>query len=472
MDVNSLKKYVEKQFVLNVLPNLKNFIRIPNLSPLYDSNWKTNGYLLKAANLIISFAKSLNIKNAEINLLQDEGHTAMIYIEVPASRPNDTRTVLFYGHYDKQPHGTGWDDDKSPTNPVIINGRLYGRGSADDGYASFSILTAIKTCQDYNCPLPRICCIFEGAEESSDVDLRYYFEKLMPVLGNNIVAFIPLDSGCSDYNRLWLTNSLRGYLDFDVVVETLENECHYGPEASGIIAENLFLVRKIYDGLIDSTNGEFKLEEFKVKEIPQIIEEQMEKQIEVLGEEYIKNLPLYDGVSPLKKDIKELIISNTWKPTCNILGIDNCPKIEDKGFGVKPGIRVRFSTRLPPLIDKEKVKEALKTAISENTYFGAKISLGDYLDIGEGTLLMNMSNKTKNILNKASLEFFGNESVFNGGGGSIPFINYFQSKYPDTDIICTGIVGVDGNEHGPNENLNIEACKKMICILCYFLSEI
>ena len=326
MDSSTLIKYVEKQFILNTLPNLMNFIRIPNLSPGFDPDWNTNGLLLKAANLIISFAKSLNIKNAEINLLQDSPYTPLVFIDIPATRQNDKRTVLFYGHYDKQPYGTGWDKDKSPTNPVIIDGHLFGRGSADDGYASFSILTAIKTCQEFNCPMPRICCIFEGAEETIDFHIRYYFDKLMPVLGQNIVAFIPLDSGCSDYNRMWIANSLRGFCDFDINIKTLDEVSHYGPEGSGVIAENLFLLRKIYDGFIDSTNGEFKLEEFKVDQIPEIIEEQMKKEIEVVGDTYIKNIPLYDGVSPLKTDVRELMISNRWKPTFYILGIDNCPK--------------------------------------------------------------------------------------------------------------------------------------------------
>ena len=130
-----------------------------------------------------------------------------------------------------------------------------------------------------------------------------------------------------------------------------------------------------------------------------------------------------------------------------------------------------MSMRLPPLVDKDKIIEALKKVISDNTFFGANVSLGFY-DYGEGVFMGNMTNKSKNILNKASLEFFGNEMIFNGGGGSIPFISYFQSKYPNADIICTGIVGSDAHEHGPNENLNMEACKKMICILSYFLSEI
>ena len=268
-----------------------------------------------------------------------------------------------------------------------------------------------------------------------------------------------------------MTNSLRGVFDFDINIETLQKDSHYGPEASGIIAENMFLARKIYDGIIDSTNGEIKLKEFQIDKIPKIIEQQIQKEIEILGDDYIKAIPLYDGVSPLKNNVKELMINNRWKPSCNILGIDNCSKIEDGGFGVSSGIKVRMSMRIPPLINKDKAIEALKNAISQNTYFGTKISLG-YYDFAEGVLFADMKTRTQNILNRASLLFFGNESIFNGGGGSIPFITYFKNQYPNTDIICTGIVGSDCHEHGPNENLNVEACKKIICVLCYFLSEI
>ena len=471
MDKKSFEKYVEKMFTYNLLPSLMDFVRIPNLSPAYDSNWKTNGLLLKAANLIISYAKSLNIKNAEINLLQDKEYTPFIFIEIPSSRVNDDRTVLLYAHFDKQPYGTGWDEDKQPTNPVIINGRLYGRGGADDGYASFSILTAIKACQDHNCPMPRICLLFEGAEESTDEDLTYYFNKILPIIGNNVIAFIPLDSGCSDYERLWITNSLRGVIDFVISVRSLDNDCLYGPEASGRIAENLFLLRKALDGVVDTNNGEILIDEFHVKEIPKVIEEEMEKEIEIVGDKFFDEIPLYDGVKPLKSDVKEAMINNRWKPCISILGIDNCPKTEDNGFGVSQKINVELSMRLPPSVNGKAAMEALKKVISNNTYFGAKIELGDMF-VADGWQLSNFSTRTRNVLNKASLEYFGNELVFTGVGGSIPFITYFQTKYPNADVICTGVLGADSFEHGPNENLNIEVCKKMILVLCYFLSEI
>ena len=471
MDVKSFRKYIEKMFTYNTLPNLMNFIRIPNLSPAFDNNWNTNGYLLKAANLIISFAKSLEIKNAEINLIQDQGYTPLIYIDIQSSRKNDTRTVLFYSHFDKQPHGTGWDENKGPTKPVIENNRLFGRGSVDDGYASFSILTAIKACQDHNCPLPRIFCIFEGAEESTDEHLTYYFDKLMPIIGNNIIAFIPLDSGGSDYDRLWITNSLRGVLNLYLKIQTLDNNCNFGPEASGRIAENLFLLRKSLEGIFDTNTGEVKIDELHAKEIPKNIEEEMNKEIEIVGDKFFNGIPLYEGVQPLKTDVKEAMINLRWKPTCVISGIDNCPQIEENGFGVYKSINVRISMRIPPGINVANGIEAIKKAINNNIYFGAKISL-ERFGYADGWYLNKISDRTKNILKKASLEFFGNESIFKGVGGTIPFITYFQSKYPDTDIICTGICGDDSFEHGPNENLNLDACKKMILVLCYYITEI
>ena len=197
----------------------------------------------------------------------------------------------------------------------------------------------------------------------------------------------------------------------------------------------------------------------------------MEKEIKIIGDKYIESIPLYEGVEPLSKDVKELMILNRWKPTCNILGIDNGPTIDDNGFSVNSGIKVKMSMRIPPGIDDEKAVEALKKCVEENIYFDAKVTV-DNFDVGKGFINNKLSNRTQNILNKASKEFFGNESVNFGVGLSIPFINYFQSKYPKAEIICTGICGHDSQEHGANENLNIQACKNLVGVLCYFLTEI
>jgi acetylornithine deacetylase/succinyl-diaminopimelate desuccinylase-like protein len=471
MDKKSFEKHVEKLWTSSALPYLMDFIRIPNLSPAFDYNWNTNGLLDKTADFVMSYIKSLDIKKAKIDLIKDKEYTPLIFIDIEPSRQGDSRTVLFYAHFDKQPHGVGWDENKGPTKPVIENNHLYGRGTADDGYAIFSILTIIKVCQDLNCPLPRICVIFEGAEESTNDHLSHYCDKLIPIIGNNLIAFLPLDAACSDYDRLWLTNSLRGILDYELNIESLDKDCNYGPEASGRVAENCFLVRKVLDGIMDTTTGEIKISEFHVKEIPKFIEEQMKKEIEVIGDKYFDVVPLYPGVSPVKTDVKEAMINNRWKPTCSILGIDNCPKFEDNGFIVKKSIKAKLSMRLPPGIKENESMNALNKNINENMYFGAKFSI-ENIDYNEGWRMNLLSERTEKILNEGSKEFFGNEMVYKGDGRSIPFITYFQSKYPDIEVICTGICGVDSVEHGPNENVNLDACKKLILVLCHFLINI
>ena len=441
MDKKTLKKYIEKSFTLNMLPYLMDFIRIPNLSPAFDFNWSTNGLLDKTANFIMSYIQSLELKKANINLIKDKGYTPLIFIEIDSSRKNDSRTILFYAHFDKQPHGIGWDENKGPTKPIIENNHLYGRGTADDGYAIFSILISIKACQELNYPLPRICVIFEGAEESTNEHLIHYFNKLMPIIGDNLIAFLPLDAACSDYNRLWITNSLRGIVDFEINVQPLDNDCNYAPEASGRTAENYFLIRKILDGIIDNTNGEVKIEEFQVKEIPKLIEEQMEKEIEIFGEQYFNTIPLYPGVIPVKTEVKDAMINNRWKPTCSILGIDNCPKKDNYELGVKKSMKVKISMRLPPGIKEKESIYALENTIKSNIYFGSKCSIGN-VNYNEGWQMNPLAERTEKILDIASLEFFGNKIIYKGDGRSIPFITYFQSKYPNTDIICTGICGI------------------------------
>ena len=166
----------------------------------------------------------------------------------------------------------------------------------------------------------------------------------------------------------------------------------------------------------------------------------MEKEIEVFGEQFFDIIPLYPGVTPVKTKVKDEMINNRWKPTCSILGIDNCKKKEDNGFGVSKSMKVKISMRLPPPgINEEESINALKNTIKNNTYFSAKSNI-ENIDFNQGWKMTPLSERTEKILNKGSFEFFGNEIIYKGDERRIPFITYFQSKYPQTDIICTELV--------------------------------
>lgn len=135
------------------MPSLVEYIRIPNQSKAFDPEWNTNGLLKKAADHINDWVKNFQIAGLKSEVIKDPEFSPIIFIEIPG---NVDDTFLFYGHFDKQPPLYGWDEDLGPTKPVIRNGRLYGRGGADDGYSTYASMIAIKALQDQGLPIPSI----------------------------------------------------------------------------------------------------------------------------------------------------------------------------------------------------------------------------------------------------------------------------------------------------------------------------
>ena len=144
MEKTSFQDFIFEDFDKNLVPNLMDFVRIPNLSRAFDKDWDTNGLLLKAANFLKNWVSSQNLENTTIELIQEKGRTPTLLIQVEATNKQPEPSLLFYGHLDKQPHFTGWTKG-GPTDPIIDNDRLYGRGSADDGYAVFAAVLTVKT---------------------------------------------------------------------------------------------------------------------------------------------------------------------------------------------------------------------------------------------------------------------------------------------------------------------------------------
>ena len=469
MDAKAIQRYVNDFFPNKVLPTFMNYVRIPNTTPSSDPNWKQTGNLLKAAELIVTWIKSLNLKDAKVYLLQDGDHTPFIFTDIAATRKNDDRTILFYSHFDKMPATTGWDEGKGATKPVIENGRLYGRGTADDGYASFSVFTAVKCCQDHGVPLPRICITIEGCEESGEEDLRYYFLKLKPIFGN-VALFVCMDAGCEDYKRLWVTTTLRGTVQAKVTVNTLSLDLNANL-TSGVVPDNYLIMRTIIDAL-QNEKGEILVPELNLPEdlIPPERVEQCKKVAEIKGEQYKKDVPLYEETEALQSDIYQLVLNKCWRPCLTVIGADGIPKFEDSGNVMKPNLSFQISFRLPPHVDCEKAKEAIDKKIKESIPFNANVQV-DIPFCSNGWDLNTFSKRIENTLNNGSKSFFGNELCYRGEGGSIPFVEFFQEHFPKADLANLGIAGMDCNEHGPNESLDLDACKKFIMTLAYLMSE-
>jgi acetylornithine deacetylase/succinyl-diaminopimelate desuccinylase-like protein len=148
-----------------------------------------------------------------LEILRLPGRTPFLFFEVPARGAGaSSRTVALYGHLDKQPEMTGWRDGFGPWTPVYEEGRLYGRGGADDGYAVFAAIAAIMALDAQGLARPRCVGLIETCEESGSYDLPAYLEALKPRMGD-VALVIALDSGAGNYDQLWATTSLRGLVN-------------------------------------------------------------------------------------------------------------------------------------------------------------------------------------------------------------------------------------------------------------------
>ena len=166
------------------------------------------------------------------------GRTPLLYFDVAGA---GDRSVLLYGHLDKQPEMVGWREGYGPWDPLFENGKLYGRGSADDGYAVFAALTAIGALQAQGIAHSRCVGMIETCEESGSYDLPAYLDALAPRMGK-VDFVVGLDSGCGDYERLWATTSLRGLAGGRLTVEVLTEGVHSG-DASGIVPSSFRIAR-------------------------------------------------------------------------------------------------------------------------------------------------------------------------------------------------------------------------------------
>ena len=237
----------KKDFESSILPGLEEFVRIDNLSPDYDPEWETNGKAEKAGMHLINWAKAQGIKGLKAELYKEPGRTHMVLIEIEPQGID--KTVLLYGHFDKQPPLGIWDEGLHPNKPVIKDGLLYGRGASDDGYALFAIVESIKLIQQQNGKHGRIVVTIESGEESGSPDLVPYLKKLKDRIGNPDLM-ICMDSGCKDYYSLWLTTSLRGVAAFEVEVECLKESVHSGT-GSGVAPDSFTVLRLLLDRLDD-----------------------------------------------------------------------------------------------------------------------------------------------------------------------------------------------------------------------------
>ncbi|HUA80649.1 MAG TPA: M20/M25/M40 family metallo-hydrolase, partial [Dyella sp.] len=370
MDTARITRYVSDLWDAEIVPQLVEYIRIPNKSPMFDKEWVAHGHMDAAVKLMETWArgKLSSLPGATLDVVRLEGRTPLIYIEVPGQNSD---TVVLYGHLDKQPEMTGWSEGLGPWMPVLKGDKLYGRGGADDGYAIFGSLAALLALQEQGVPHARCVILIEACEESGSYDLPYYVDHLAPRIGNPSLV-VCLDSGCGNYDQLWLTTSLRGMTGGELTVQVLEEGVHSG-DASGVVPSSFRILRELLDRLEDAKTGQI-LPDALYAQIPPQRAEQAVKAAKVVGQEVWAKFPFVAGMRPVSGDLPDLVLNRTWRPTLSVIGIDGVPAMGSAGNVLRPFTSAKLSIRLPPTCPARAAADAVKTLLEADPPYGARVS--------------------------------------------------------------------------------------------------
>jgi acetylornithine deacetylase/succinyl-diaminopimelate desuccinylase-like protein len=463
LNSNTLAEVVSNKWDQEIVPRLIEYIRIPCKSPHFDPDWERNGHIDSAVALAHTWCRSQAIPDMRLEVVRLPGRTPVLFFEIPGAHD---RTVLLYGHLDKQPEMVGWRDGMGPWTPVLEDGKLYGRGGADDGYAVFACLTAISALHSQAVAHARCVGVIECCEESGSYDLPAYLEALGARVGK-VDLVIGLDSGCGNYDQLWVTTSLRGIAAGTLSVEVLTEGVHSG-DASGVVPSSFRVARLLLDRIEDSSTGRVLPLEFHCP-IPAERIEQAQQAGAILGDTIWTKFPFAGGTRPMVRDAGEAVLNRTWRPFLAVIGADGLPPIKDAGNVLRPRSVLKLSLRIPPLVDGERAAGELKRILEADPPEAAKVVFTP--DQGaSGWSAPPTAAWLHAAVNSASRAHYGRPAAMMGEGGTIPFMAMLGKHFPQAQFLITGVLGPRSNAHGPNEFLHVPYAKRLTCCVAQVLA--
>jgi acetylornithine deacetylase/succinyl-diaminopimelate desuccinylase-like protein len=437
----------------SIVPTLVDYIRIPNKSPSFDRDWERHGYMEDAVQLVAGWCRDHAPRGAQFEVVRLPGRTPLLFMEVPGTLDD---TVLLYGHLDKQPEMSGWEEGLGPWTPVIRGDKLFGRGGADDGYSAFASIAAILALQQQGLPHARCVILIEACEESGSFDLPHYIEHLRGRIGTPSLV-VCLDSGAGNYEQLWLTVSLRGMISGRLRVEILEEGIHSGV-ASGVVPSSFRILRQLLSRIEDQDSGRLLLPELHA-EVPYDRLTEAERLVQTLGAEVWRHLPLVPGARPMGDSDLERVLGRTWRATLSVTGAEGLPPLESAGNVLRPATTLTLSIRLPPTADPQQAAAAVKRRLETDPPYGARV----YFDgaSAPGWNAPSLAPWLSRSLEQASQTCFGRPFVCTGEGGGIPFMAMLGEAFPEAQFVVTGVLGPGSNAHGPNEFLHIPYARRL-----------
>ncbi len=428
------------------IADLSGLVRIPSVS--WDGF--DPAHVRASAERVAELARGLGVfESVEVVQLpvSDPDSDALGQPAVVASRVarNGKPTILLYAHHDVQPPGKDEDWDSKPFEPTLRGDRLYGRGAADDKAGLIAHLAAIRAYTEVlGDPEIGLVLYAEGEEEFGSRSISTFLEHYKDVFDADVI--VVADSGNWSKEIPAITVGLRGACAFNLRITTLEHASHSGM-FGGAVPDAMFAAIRLLDTLWDE-DGSVAVAGLTSREAatPAYDEAQLREETGLL-----------DGVSPVGRGE---ILSRIWnQPSITVTGID-APSVKDASNTLVPSVRVRISSRVAPGQRAEEQYEAIMAHLRAHAPFGAKLEV-DGLDLGQ-PFLVDTSGWAVADAKAVLKEAFGNDTVEMGVGGSIPFIAELAERFPNAQILVTGVEDPDSRAHSPNESVHLPSLEKAI----------
>ncbi|WAC68299.1 dipeptidase [Microbacterium sp. SL75] len=429
----------------SALADLGSLVRIPSIAwPAFDQS-----ALVKSADAVAALLEgtgvfdSVEVKRAAIPGTEEFGQPAVLATR--AAR-NGRPTVLLYAHHDVQPPGDEALWDSPPFEPTVRDGRLYGRGAADDKAGVMAHVGAIRAVSEVlgdDLDLG-IAVFIEGEEEYGSRSFGQFLADNADVLRSDVI--VVADSGNWDERTPGLTVSLRGNARFTLTVRTLEHASHSGM-MGGAVPDAMLAAVKLLATLWDD-DGAVAVDGLAVRdaETPAYDESALRAESGLL-----------EGVSPIGRDS---ILSRIWnKPSITITGWDATP-VEAASNTLSPQTSVVISARVAPGQDAREAFAAVEAHLRAHAPFGAQLEFSD-VDCGD-SFLVDTSGWAVEEARASFADGYGVDSVDVGIGGSIPFISDLVREFPEAQILVTGVEDPHARAHSPNESLHLETFRNAL----------
>lgn len=429
----------------SALSDLGSLVRIPSIAwPAFDQS-----ALVKSADAVAALLEgtgvfdAVEVKRAAIPGTDEFGQPAVLATR--AAR-NGRPTVLLYAHHDVQPPGDEALWDSPPFEPTVRDGRLYGRGAADDKAGIMAHVGAIRAVSEVlGDDLDLGLAVFiEGEEEYGSRSFGQFLADNAEVLRSDVI--VVADSGNWDERTPGLTVSLRGNARFTLTVRTLEHASHSGM-MGGAVPDAMLATVKLLATLWDD-DGAVAVEGLAVRdaETPDYDEATLRAESGLL-----------EGVRPIGRGS---ILSRIWnKPSITITGWDATP-VEAASNTLSPQTSVVISARVAPGQDAQEAFAAVEAHLRAHAPFGAQLEFTD-VDCGD-SFLVDTSGWAVEEARASFADGYGVDSVDVGIGGSIPFISDLVREFPEAQILVTGVEDPHARAHSPNESLHLETFRNAL----------